>query len=299
MLDQATRLREMAASLRGEAAGRGTRRMKAIAVTSGKGGVGKTNLSVNLAQALVSLGKRVILFDADLGLANADILLGTVAPYNLGHLVRGERDIRGVLHQTETGIYLIAGGSGLDELAYLSASELQLFVRALGELDGEADYLILDTGAGVGASVKEFVLAADQILVVTTPEPTSMADAYTMIKALAQQSIKSNINLVVNQAQHMEEGRLVAERIIVTSRDFLGVEVEHLGTIPQDRAVAKAVRSRLPFVLADPESPAALAVTRIAHRLADIQGGEITPKSTPGFFNRLIRLFGRSGSNAV
>ncbi len=302
MLDQATRLREMAAAYRAQATGTQPRRMHAIAVTSGKGGVGKTNVSINLAHAILAAGKDVLLMDVDLGMANADILLGTVPPYHLGHFLRGEKDILQVIHKTPNKLKLIAGGSGFVELGNLSADRLQPVLRNLKRLEQEADYLILDTGAGLGDSVLEFVLAADQVVVVTTPEPTALADAYTMIKAMYYRNAKIDVKLVVNQAERPEEGAAVAERIGTTARDFLGLRVEHVGTIPRDPYVWQAVRTKVPFILGYPNAPASKAVHSIAQRLLNVGGGQGggEPKSAIGsFFDRLGSLFGRKNSSAM
>jgi len=295
MFDQASRLRELAAAYRSQAAGRAPRRFEAIAVTSGKGGVGKSNVAVNLAQVLVQAGHQVLLMDVDLGLANADILLGTVPPYHLGHFLRGEVDILQVIHRTDTGLKLIAGGSGLVELGNLTAGQLRPILRSLERLEGEAEYLILDTGAGVGDAVLEFALAANQVLVVTTPEPPAMADAYTMIKALVTRDPQARIRLVVNQAERPEDAQRVAERIVTTARNFLGVEVAHVGTIPRDPHVWQSVRRKVPYVLGYPASPAARAVEAMAARLV---GDE--PPATPvsgSFFSRLATFFGRRNSS--
>lgn len=293
MPDQATRLREMAAAYRSSAVRTPERRTRAIAVTSGKGGVGKTNLSVNLAHAFMAAGKDVLLLDADLGLANADILLGTVPPYHLGHLLRGERGICDLIHRTPSGLKLIAGGSGVADLANLPAHRLQDFVQALGQLDGQADYLFVDTGAGLSNTVLEFVLASDQVVVVTTPEPTSLADAYATIKTLAQRLPGVEIKLVVNQAERLEEAAFAAERIVTTARNFLGLTVEHLGTVPRDPNVWQAVRRQTPFLLGYPDSAASRAVTGMARQLLFGRDSVPVRHKPASFFDRLAGLFGR------
>jgi len=307
MLDQATRLREMAAAYRTQVTGPRQRRTKVIAVTSGKGGVGKTNMSINLAQALIAAGQEVILLDADLGLANADILLGTVPAYHLGHLLRGERDILELIHRTPTNLKLIAGGSGVEELANVPEDRLRFFVASLRKLDGQADYLILDTGAGLSHTVQEFVLAADQVLVVTTPEPTSLADAYATVKALAHRRPGVEIHLVVNQAERPEEAAVAAERIVSTARNFLGLHVHHLGTVPRDPFVWQSVRSQVPFIIGYPHAPASLAVRGMVQQLLGARPGEPVAAAAPvpapvrgskvGFFDRIAGLFGRRGTN--
>jgi len=299
MLDQAAKLRELAAAYGSRAAGLNPRRSKVIAVTSGKGGVGKTNISINIAYALIAAGKDVILLDADLGLANADILLGTLPPYHLGHLLWGQRDIVELIHQAPGRLKLIAGGSGIAELADLPAGRVQSFIAALGRLDGCADYLIVDTGAGLSSTVVEFVLAADQVLVVTTPEPTSLADAYTTVKALAQGRPGIDMKLVINQAEKHAEADMAAERIVMTARDFLGIAIEHLGTVPRDPYVWQAVRHQVPFFLSYPGAPASRAVQAMAGKLLRSASGEGPVRPRSGFFDRLADLIGRRGSSAV
>lgn len=301
MLDQAARLRELAAAYRAQAAPPPkTRQTQVIAVTSGKGGVGKSNVSVNLAHALTAAGKEAILLDADLGMANADILLGVVPPYHLGHLVTGEKEILDLICQTPHHLKLIAGGSGLDELTNLSEAELRPFLEGLSRLEGQADYLILDTGAGLSTTVQEFVHAADTVIVVTTPEPTALADAYGAIKAIARRNSAPEIRLIINQAERTDDANTTAERIIMTARDFLGVNIEHLGTIPRDPHVWQAVRRQVPFSVEFPTAPASRAMEILTRRL--ILGGSaerVYRARSGGFFERLAGLFGRKERDAV
>lgn len=294
MADQATRLREMAAQYRARnTALSPARRTRVIAVTSGKGGVGKTNLSINLAQVLLGAGKDVILFDADLGLANAHILLGTMPPYHLGHLLRGELEITDLIHTTPSGLKLIAGGPGVEELANLSPERLQSFVSSLSQLNGQAEYLLLDTGAGINEVVFSFVLAADEVLLVSTPEPTAMADAYATIKALHRRSPQIRIRLVINAADGLREGRRAAERLAQTAESFLGMEIQILGTVPRDPCVWQAVRAQKPFVTAYPQAGASRSVKAIGRVLLAEDGDEPAPPPQGGFFAKLAGLLGR------
>lgn len=301
MLDQAARLRELAATFRAQAATPlKAQRTRVIAVTSGKGGVGKSNVSVNLAHALTAAGREVILLDADLGMANADILLGVVPPFHLGHLVSGEHGILDLICRTPHNLKLIAGGSGLNELTNLSEAQLRPFLSGLAQLEGQADFLILDTGAGLSTTVQEFVRAADTALVVTTPEPTALADAYGAIKAIVRRSPVPELRLIVNQAERSDDANLTAERIVMTARDFLGVTVAHLGTIPRDPHVWQAVRRQVPFLLEFPTAPASRAIEIMAQRLLAGSGTEPGSRARPGgFFQRLAGLFGRQESDAV
>ncbi|HEY8347868.1 MAG TPA: MinD/ParA family protein [Symbiobacteriaceae bacterium] len=299
MADQASRLRELAAAYRARAAEPAPRRRtRVIAVTSGKGGVGKTNLSINLAQVLIASGKDVILLDADLGLANAHVLLGSVPPYHMGHLLRGEQDIVGLIHTTPSRLKLIAGGYAVEELVDLTPAQLNRFVVALSELDGRADYLFVDTGAGVNHVVLSFVLAADEVLLVTTPEPTALADAYATIKILHRRNPQIQIRLIINQAQDFREGREAAQRLVATARSFLGLEVQILGTVPRDPCVWQAVRAGRPFVEAYPLSPASRAVRAmgkvlLVESMAPADAGEKAEAAPTGFFQRLARLLVR------
>lgn len=291
MADQAKKLREMAAAYRARAsASKPKRRTRVIAVTSGKGGVGKTNISINLAQALIDAGKEVILLDADLGLANAHILLGVLPPYHLGHMLRGERDITGLIHTAPNRLKLIAGGSGVEELAELSPSRLRWFVDSLSRLEGMADYLILDTGAGLNHVVFSFVLAADEVILVTTPEPTAIADAYATIKALYKRNPSIQVRLIINQVEGIAESRSVAERLVETVRSFLGLEMQILGTVPRDPCVWQAVRAQRPFVSAYPQCPASRAVRAMGKVLLVEDGEEPPIPKAGGFFQRLARL---------
>lgn len=255
-------LREMAQAHR--AAARGAR---VIAVTSGKGGVGKTNLAVNLGVALVQQGKRVALLDADLGLANVDLVLGIDPQYTLSDVVYGERALAEVIVQGPAGLQVVAGGSGVYELANLSQWRLERFLRALETLDASLDVLLLDTGAGIGRQVLSFALASRELVVVTTPEPPAMADAYSIIKLVAVRCPEARLWVVVNMVPSHREGEAVFQRLATVAQRFLGVRPEYLGSLPRDEAVVRAVQRQEPFVLAFPHAPASRAVAAIASRL--------------------------------
>jgi len=185
MRDQAERLRELVNSKNHRA---NSRKARIIAVTSGKGGVGKTNLSVNLSICLSKLGQKVTLIDTDLGLANIDLMLGMIPKYHLGHFFSGERDLADVVMEGPAGVRIIAGGSGLQELANIDSWQLDNCIERLFTLDEDNDFIILDTGAGISSKVIRFLLAAEEIIVVTIPEPTSIADAYGVIKILSKKT---------------------------------------------------------------------------------------------------------------
>jgi flagellar biosynthesis protein FlhG len=274
MEDQAQALRELmgsrapaegAAAPRAEAPARKTR---IIAIASGKGGVGKTNLSVNLAIAYAQMGKRVIVMDADLGLANVNVMLNMIPKYNLYHVIRKQKSMRDIILDTEYGIRIVAGASGFSKIANLSEEERQNFINELYTLQ-EADIVIIDTSAGVSSNVLSFVAAADDAIIVTTPEPTAITDAYGIIKIIATEIENLNIGLklVVNRVHSVTEGRRVAERIINISGQFLNLKVEYLGCIYDDPIVSSSVIRQKPFLVAEPKSKAAISVQHLVTRI--------------------------------
>lgn len=283
MRDQAQSLRELA-----QAAGRPPRRARVITVTSGKGGVGKTNLSVNLGIALVRQGLRVALVDADLGLANVDILLGIDPPHTLVDLLSERHPLEDIVVQGPGGLNIVAGGSGVYELASLGLGRLDHIVDTLTRLDSTFDVMLIDTGAGVGRHVLRFVLASEEVIVVTTTEPSSLADAYVVIKAMAAERMDARVHVAVNMAPGLREGESTFRRLEAVSRRFLGVQPELLGVVPRDEAVYRAVQRQVPFVIDHPHMPASRAVHAMARRLAGT--GEPQASGLGGLLQRLFRF---------
>jgi flagellar biosynthesis protein FlhG len=260
---------------------------RVVAITSGKGGVGKTNLSVNMALALQDMGYKPLLFDADLGLANVDVVLGLVPPYTLVNVLRGERSMRDVVVEGPNGLSIIAGGSGVVELANLSDWQLTRFVNGLNELEGMSDYVIIDTGAGLSRQVLSFIYAADEVIVVTTPEPTALTDAYAVVKLVSQRS-RAPMRIVVNRAETPAEAETTFKRISEAADRFLDVPITYLGYIPDDHNIPRAVKDQVPLILSSPRSPAALAVRNLAATLA----GKPAAAGTGGlkaYFHRLMQ----------
>ncbi|BDG59372.1 MinD/ParA family protein [Caldinitratiruptor microaerophilus] len=268
------------------------RRARVLAVTSGKGGVGKTNVTVNLAYALIRLGHEVVVLDGDLGLANVDVVLGTTPQYHLGHVLSGERTVQEVIYPAPAGLYLVAGGSGLSELADLPEETMSAFIQGLRALESEADFLLVDTGAGMGRSVLSFVLAADEVIVVTTPEPPAITDAYALVKAIVRRRPAARLSLIVNQAHGYAEAREAADRLSLAVLRFLGAHIELLGVIPHDPQVYFSVRNQTPFLLAAPHSPAAQAMQAIARRLLGTEDVPEVPR-VGLFFDRLLKMLVR------
>ncbi|MGM0470707.1 MAG: MinD/ParA family protein [Bacillota bacterium] len=262
---------------------------KIYAVTSGKGGVGKTNLVVNLSLALQQEGYQVGIIDADLGMANVDVVLGLTPQYNLGHVMRRQQRMEDIIIENAQGIELIPGASGLDSLANLSKEQLEYLIKEWKVLEDRYDIILIDTGAGVSQAVVDFVLAADEVIVVSTPEPTSVTDAYGVIKVLANYKENVKINLVINQTDSQREGKQIADRIRNVVSDFLELEVQVLGSIPYDRSVSKAVKNQQPFILEFTQSQAAESIRRIKNNLLDIKQDSST-KGVKGFFSKLFGL---------
>lgn len=291
--DQTTALRRAMAEVKRQggaapaAAPRGRQRI--IAIGSGKGGVGKTNLSANLALAMHLSGEKTCILDGDLGLSNVNIVLGELPKWNLFHVLKGEKKLEDIVFRTQWGPDLVAGASGFQELANLDDETRGRFIQSLSILRGY-DNLVIDTGAGIGANVTAFLLAARQVVVVTTPEPTAVTDAYGLIKSLAAAGRTDHIGLVVNRIPSVAEGRKVAERICAIARQFLRLEVELLGMVHEDEAVVKAVYQRKPFLAMEPKCRASAGVQAIASRLRGKPAEDAGDEGALGAFIR--RLFG-------
>ena len=266
---------------------RSNRIARAIAVSSGKGGVGKTNLSVNLAVAFAARGQRVVLLDADLGLANADVLCGITPRATLEDVVSSDRTLEEVMVQAPGGFRLIPGASGVSRLADMGQTQRRSVLDQLLQLERTTDLLIVDTGAGIGANSMAFAAAAHSILVTSTPEPTSIADAYGAIKTLVARGCRDGIRLVVNMAASEEEARAVHARIDRVSRAFLSTPVQFAGFVPQDPLVPIAVRRRTPLLVHSPDSPAARAIVRLARTLSGESAQGDRADQRRGFLARL------------
>jgi len=263
-VDQAANLRRLVLEKNTEGAS-GTR---SIVITSGKGGVGKTSLSVSLSIALAQDGKSVTLVDADLGLANINVILGIIPKYNLYHVIKGKKKLKDIIIEVPEGIKIIAGASGFHQLANLEQKQRDEFISSMSEL-GNDDFLIIDTGAGISQNVISFIMAADEVIVVTTPEPTAITDAYGIIKAIASQGNEKQIRLIVNRVQSVAEGRRVAQRVINIAGQFLNIKVEELGFVYEDMYVPKSVRNQKPFIVSYPKSKASGCVKVIADRISN------------------------------
>ncbi len=275
MKDQAERLREMASNMKQEfetEINRELKQTRVIAISSGKGGVGKSTLALNLSINLCSRGFKVILMDADMGLANLDVMLGLITKYNIYHLLQQKKSMEDITVSGPAGLKIIPGGSGIGELANLEDKELKKILIELRKLDGAYDYMIIDTGAGISKSVMSFLLAADDIIVITTPEPTAITDAYSLVKNVAKNSFVGNIYLVVNRVVNDSEGIVVTEKFKLVCQKFLAAEIKPIGHIANDSLISEGIRRQQAFIQLYPQSIAARNINAIIDNLIDADG---------------------------
>lgn len=265
--------------------GGSSRACRTLAITSGKGGVGKSVIAVNLAVALARLGLRICLLDGNLGVGNVDLLCGLNGYWNLSHVVTGARQIADICLEGPAGVRVVPGASGIVEIADCPPATQAQLLEQFQLLEAEHDILLIDTGSGIHRLVRQFALAADQVLIVTTPEPTSIADAYATIKAVNSPQ-GPELSVVVNQSTEAQAERIL-ERIHATARTFLRTGLSLGSGIPHDPAVPQSVQARRPFVELSPNSPASRAVSRLAEKLA----GQPQVFSHQGFFARLWPKF--------
>ena len=260
-----------------------------IAITSGKGGVGKTNISVNMAIAYAQIGKNVLLIDGDLGMANVNVLLNVVPQYNLLHVVNQQKRMEEIITDTEFGIKFIAGANGFSRIANLSDEELEYFISEFNTLNS-FDIIIIDTAAGIANNVLQFVAAADEVFVVTTPEPTAITDAYGIIKIITTElslNREMKLQLLVNRAHSGDEGKRIADRIINIAGQFLNYKIEYLGFIYDDPAVTTAVIRQKPFMYVMPSSKPAVCIKHIVGRVEkmDVNGFD----GVSGFLKKFLQ----------
>ncbi|MCU7737212.1 MinD/ParA family protein [Priestia megaterium] len=266
------------------------RNCKTLAVLSGKGGVGKSNLSLNLSLALTKQKQRVLLFDMDIGMGNIDILIGQTASYTMVDLLEKKLSIQQIIKKGPQNLAYVAGGTGISSVFEWSPSDLAHLIQELNSLTNQYDYMIFDMGAGMSESVLKFLKAVDEIIVVTTPEPTSITDAYAAIKLAASYSVSAPVRLIINKTLSDKEGNETYERFNRAVQQFLNISISLLGIVPNDQAVQKAVNRQIPFLLQNPASKASISLIEMMNILIP-QDNRVTAKNEGMFIRRLKRFF--------
>lgn len=266
---------------------------RVITVTSGKGGVGKSNTAINLAIQFRKMGQRVIILDADFGLANIEIMFGAVPKFNLCDLIYQGKNIREIITWGPQEVGFISGGSGIAGMSNLSRDYLVYIIQNLAELDAIADIIIVDTGAGIADAVLEFLVASGEILLVTTPEPTSITDSYSLLKALNRHSRfskeYSRIKIIANRVDTEEEGKTLYNKLNAVVARYLKLPIDYLGSVPQDSLLSKAVMQQTPVSIQSPTAKSAIAYERIAAKLMNKEVSSTIPKrGMAAFFSHII-----------
>ena len=257
-----------------------------IAVSSGKGGVGKTNVTVNLAIALAKLDKKVIVIDADLGLANIDVVLGIIPKYNLLHVLKDEMEISNIIMEGPENISLLSGGSGIIDFINLTEKQLEKLIDSFQFLNKTHDYILIDTGAGINKSVLSFINAAGEVVVVVTPDPTSITDSYALLKNIAD--YEKDVSILVNMTTSNEEAHSVFRKISLASKKFLNMELNNIGFIYDDNHVTKAVRMQKPFMMEYPTCLASKGIELLAYNLDNDENKEKKVSRFSSFINNLF-----------
>lgn len=269
---------------------------RVITITSGKGGVGKSNLAINLAISLSRLGKKVIVLDADFGLANIEVMLGIRPQYNLSDLMFRGRSLSEIITKGPENVGFISGGSGIREMTNLTREQLINLSARLSELDRQADVVIIDTGAGISENVMEFVMSSAEVFLIATPEPTSITDAYALLKTLNHQPEFTrehcHIKLIANKVNNEKNGKELFEKLSVVADKFLNISLEYMGAIPSDTNMSKAVMKQQPLTIAYPNSQAARAIDDMARSITAPQGETLVKakrKGLAGIFSETLK----------
>ncbi|AJA47902.1 ATPases involved in chromosome partitioning [Clostridium pasteurianum DSM 525 = ATCC 6013] len=290
MLDQAQRLRQMAAK-EGNM-NKSQTAPKIITVTSGKGGVGKSNFVVNLSITLQKMGKKVLIFDADVGMGNDDVLMGFLPKYNVFDVIFNNKNIEDVIIEGPFGVKLLPGGSGVARINEITNTQRNNFLNKLSQLEN-LDYIIMDTGAGISRSVLGFVSCCDELFLIITPEPTSLMDSYSLLKAVVHFKIKDQIKIIVNRTYDSEEAEETYNKFANAVNNFLKIHISYMGNISEDRKLVSAVRNQEPFVIGSPNSSASQDLLKIANKiLGDSEGYyKSNEAGIQGLFKKIFNIF--------
>jgi flagellar biosynthesis protein FlhG len=286
MLDQAERLRQMAVK-NGDSENHSKARI--ITVTSGKGGVGKSNIVVNLSISLQKMGKKVLIFDADIGMGNDDIIMGCSSRHSVFDVISKGKEIEEVIITGPFGVKLLPGGSALTKVEDLTETQRKLFLNKLTALTG-FDYIIMDTGAGVNKSVLGFIACCEDLVIVTTPEPTSLTDAYSLLKAVKHFNIKNSCKVIINRSLDNNEANITFNKFNNAVTKFLDMKLDYLGKIGEDKKLTYAVREQQPVIVSYPSSEIARDINNIAIKIEGIKD-KSSGIGIEGLFKKIFSIF--------
>ncbi|EJP6470917.1 MinD/ParA family protein [Clostridium sporogenes] len=285
MLDQAEKLRQLVNNK-----DKSVNPPKIITVTSGKGGVGKSNFVVNLAITLQKMGKKVLILDADIGMGNDDVLMGVMPKYSIYDIIFNNKTIEQVLIKGPFGVKLLPAGTAITNLEGITEEQIERFIKNLSTLE-ELDYIIMDTGAGVNRSVLGFISCSEELIILTTPEPTAITDAYSLLKAVSHFNIKQNAKLVINKTIDDQDGKITYNKFKNAVNKFLHIDLEYLGCIQEDRKAIQAVRRQIPFVIVYPNCNASKDIISIAKNILGNSKIYNDNVSVERFFKKLFSIF--------
>jgi len=279
MVDQAQNLRELVKK---------RQEISVLSVASGKGGVGKTSVAVNLAIVLSRLGVRVLVVDADFGLANVDVMLGATSKYDVSHFLRGEKSIHEIIQKGQEGVLFISGGSGLYDLLNIHEEQLSELLDNIVRLDAPVDYIIIDTGAGINENIIRMILASSETIVVTTPEPTSILDVYALVKTIVKRDNAHPIHVLINKCENKKEAQRVQEGFIEVVGRHLGKNINPLGLITYNPEVPLSIKRQVPITVTNPGGATAKEIEKIARLVLDLPGGKKSNNILSRLFSRML-----------
>lgn len=296
MIDQAENLRKIMKSknIDNQIEQLSPNKAKVIAISSGKGGVGKTNFALNFSISLRRLGYEVVVIDADIGLSNIEILAGINANSTISDIIFSDKDIFEIMINGPEGIKVISGGSGLKELTLLKDDNLPKLIQEIERLQCVTDYIVIDTGAGISNSVTDFIMISDEVIIICTPDPTSLMDSYTLIKSIVYTGFTGKINIVCNLVKDRNEGKEIFEKICNASNNFLRVQINYLGYIERNDMVNFAVRNQIPFIVSHPNSALSKRINIMAMGYLGDKSPEVEISKT-SFAKRILDVFFKRG----
>ncbi len=295
MIDQATKLREMMRTkLKEEKLENKNKKARVLAISSGKGGVGKTNFAINFSISLRRLGYDVVVLDADLGLSNIEIISGISLNNSISDIIFANKDIFEIMGNGPEGVKIISGGSGLKELKLLDDENFNKLISEIEKLQKSTDFIVIDTGAGISSSVINFIMTADEVIIICTPDPTSLMDSYTLIKSLVYTGYTGKINIVCNLVSNRDEGREIFEKLYNTVENFLRVQIKYFGYIERNRHIRNAVINQVPFIISHPKDPNAKRINIMAMNYMDAKYSPLEEERI-SFARRIMDIFIRRG----